>query len=92
MINTKAEYALYLLAVSHPDDFADAERFTGNMLANNQDALTKVKSMLATHVAEHAPPSLSKMAETVDPSGCIACGTSRDPSDFCYAHNWMGRT
>lgn len=47
-IDTPAEYALYWLALNHPDVIAEAERTRGTaMLANDQSALRAVKALMA---------------------------------------------
>jgi hypothetical protein len=56
-INTRLEYGLYALALSQPDLFKDAERFTPTMLAEDQDAARRVKKLIEEHVGM-SPPCL----------------------------------
>lgn len=34
--------------------------------------------------------SAAALAVPNSPPRCIACGTSDNPTDTCYAHNWLG--
>lgn len=51
IVQTPAEAALYLVAVRYPEVFAEAEHeasdFPCAMLANDQDALRRVRAILA---------------------------------------------
>lgn len=54
-IDSPAAYGLYALAVKHPALFAEAERFGGGMLANDQDAARRVKALLGTPLGPKPP-------------------------------------
>lgn len=51
-VNTRAEYALYWLAMEHPDVFADVQRWSPAMLAENQPAIKAAKAALADERGE----------------------------------------
>lgn len=59
-VDTAAEYALYLLAVRHPAEFADAQRFTPKTLAENRRALEAVKAMLRFEEAERLREAIAE--------------------------------
>lgn len=50
-VDSPVEYGLYALAIRCPDLFANAEQFTGGMLAEDQDALRRVKALIEGYAA-----------------------------------------
>lgn len=49
-INTRAEFALYAMAIKHPETFREAEDWQPGMLAGNRGLHNRVTTLLDEHV------------------------------------------